>query len=283
MLQPDAGAPEPTGIRHRIAHRLGTRKRRRIAGIVALVLAPILLAGCQLPSFGQLRGGTTQAQDELKIWQGFFITGLVVGGIAIVLVIWAAFRYRRRKTTTGIPRQFQYQLPIEITYTVVPIIIVLVMFFFTVLTENNIDAVAKRPAVTVDVLAFQWGWKFTYPGHDVTVVGQTTQDPEMVVPYGQTVHINLRSNDVVHDFYVPQFNFDRFALPGVLNQFDLNIVRPGTYRGQCSELCGLYHALMWFRVKAVSPAAYQLWLSQEHGTTLTSATPPGHNLRAQRG
>jgi cytochrome c oxidase subunit II len=70
----------------------------------------------------------------------------------------------------------------------------------------------------------------------------------------------LRSYDVLHGFYVPEFNFSRYASPGYWTSFDLNVIHNGVYRGQCTQLCGLYHSLMFFNVRSVSPSAYQTWL-----------------------
>ena len=147
---------------------------------------------------------------------------------------------------------------------------VLVLFYFSVVTENSVDAVPASN-VQVNVTAFQWGWRFSYPGHNVTVIGQELQNPTMVVPVGENVHIVLRSSDVIHGFYVPEFNFSRYALPGVTNQFSFNVNHAGTFRGQCSQLCGLYHSLMIFQVKAVSPSAYEAWLAQNSTSASTTA------------
>jgi cytochrome c oxidase subunit 2 len=68
---------------------------------------------------------------------------------------------------------------------------------------------------------------------------------------------------VVHGFYIRQFNFSRYALPGVINQFTFNAQQTGTFFGQCTQLCGLYHSLMWFKVKVVPPATYVAWLTTE--------------------
>ena len=78
-----------------------------------------------------------------------------------------------------VPRQTQYHLPMEVVYTIIPILIVLVLFAFTVVVENDVTAL-PTPAATIKVDAFQWGWRFTYPGF--TVVGQTTQRPTMEMP-----------------------------------------------------------------------------------------------------
>ncbi len=85
----------------------------------------------------------------------------------------------------------------------------------------------------------------------------------MVLPYGETVEIHLVSLDVIHGFYIPEFNFSRYAQPGVTNTFDFNVLHPGTYRGQCTQLCGLYHSLMFFSVKAVTPGQFQAWVHQK--------------------
>jgi cytochrome c oxidase subunit 2 len=83
----------------------------------------------------------------------------------------------------------------------------------------------------------------------------------MVIPVNTNVHINLTSTDVIHGFYVRAFNFSRYALPGVLNQFTLEAVKTGNFSGQCTQLCGLYHSLMFFNVKVVSKSQYTAWLA----------------------
>jgi cytochrome c oxidase subunit 2 len=225
-----------------------------------LVAAAFLLTGCQLPTFGEYKGSTTQARTEYHLWQGFFIAGLVVGVFVLMLITWAIVRYRRK--SEEIPPQHQYHTLTEIIYTVVPILIVLVLFVFTVLAENKVTALESNPATSIHVYAFQWGWEFEYP-NGVKVIGQTTNDPTMVVPTGETVRIRLDSYDVLHGFYVPEFNFSRYATPGYSTYFDLNVIHNGTYRGQCTQLCGLYHSLMFFNVKSVSPADYATWLRTE--------------------
>ena len=217
----------------------------------------LLFTGCTLPTFGGYKGSTSQGRTEFHLWQGFFITGIVVGGLVFLLIVWTVFRYR--KSSDAIPVQSQYHTLTEIIYTAVPIVIVLVLFVFTVLAENNVDAVATNPATEIHVYAFQWGWEFKYPG-GVKIIGQTTQAPTVVIPANETVRIDLKSLDVLHGFYVPAFNFSRYASPDYYTTFDLNALHTGTYRGQCTQLCGLYHSLMFFNVKAVTPAQYDQWL-----------------------
>jgi cytochrome c oxidase subunit 2 len=151
---------------------------------------------------------------------------------------------------------------------------VLVLFVFTVFAENIVDATPAHPGATIKVFAFQWGWEFSYPG-GVKVIGQTTQDPTMVIPTGTEVQITLRSLDVLHGFYVPEFNFSRYANPGYPTTFDFDALHTGDFRGQCTQLCGIDHSLMFFNVKAVTQAQYTSWLrTQQAQVRSHSSTVP---------
>ena len=233
-------------------------RRRRWGRFVALPIAALALSGCTVPSFGAKQGATETSRSTFHLWQGFSIAAAIIGAFVLLLILYAVLRYRRRGE--AIPRQSQYHIPLELAYTIVPILIVFGLFAATIVVENKVVA-DPTTSVAINVNAFQWGWKFSYPGSNAVVVGQTTQDPVMVMPANTDVHINLTSTDVVHGFYVRAFNFSRYALPGIKNQFTFHAVQTGTFFGQCTQLCGLYHSLMYFKVKVVSPAAYQTWLA----------------------
>jgi cytochrome c oxidase subunit II len=252
------------------------RPRWRRWGVGLAIAAPLALTGCNVyPSYGASRGVTKQGQETFKLYSGMMTTGIIVGGLVGLLILWTIIRYRRR--SDDMPRQFHENVPIEILYTVIPVIIVGFLFAFTVLTENNVDAIqpvnatltsSGQPVVDVTVTAFQWGWRFSYPNLNVSVAGETTNGPgnhgpQMVVPVGQTVQVTLVSNDVIHGFYVHDFNFSRYALPGVTNRFDLDVLHTGTFPGQCTQICGLYHSEMLFTVRAVTPGVFTAWAHAE--------------------
>jgi cytochrome c oxidase subunit 2 len=255
------------------------------------VALPVVLGGCQVPNFFEYRGATQQGKDTFNLYAGVTLAAVVVGVIVGGLILWAVLRYRRK--SDEMPRQFQYHIPLEITYTIVPIVIVLVIFGFTFVTENNVDAIVHQPYAKVHVTAFQWGWKFDYTFQHRYVEGVQQQNPDavgingktcvqsahvasdcfgpgLVMPVGKTVEITLVSNDVIHGFYVPQFDFSRYAQPGIRNVFDFNVLRPGIYRAQCTQLCGLYHSKMFFHVVALPVAQYRQWLRSDQ------LTPDGH-------
>jgi cytochrome c oxidase subunit 2 len=270
------------------------RHPRRIA-LIAAVALPVVLGGCELPTFQAYRGSTHQGHDEFLLWAGTFIAAIVVGVITAALIIWSIIRYRRR--SDEMPRQFQYHTGLEIAYTAIPIVIVLILFGFTVWTENNMLDVSAHPAQIINVNAFQWGWQFNYSGQHVSVEGQTINDPDpiglngaacapadhclgpgLIVPAGETVRIQMRSLDTIHGFYVPEFNFSEYAQPGHLNMFDLTVQKAGVYRAQCTQFCGLYHSVMYFHVVALPPVQFQAWLSSARSATVaaarTGSSPP---------
>ncbi len=246
------------------------RWRRLATGLA--IGAPLVLGGCNFyPSYGASRGATTQGQDTFKLYSGMMTTGIIIGGFVSILILFTVVRYRRN--SDAMPKQFHENIPMEIIYTGIPVLVVAFLFLFTVLTENNVDATVANnaritttgtPVLQVKVTAFQWGWRFDYPNNNVSVSGDVTNGPgghgpQIVLPVGETVQILLVSNDVIHGFYVRDFNFSRYALPGIENRFDLNILNTGLYPGQCTQICGLYHSEMLFTVKGVTPSEFRTW------------------------
>lgn len=254
-------------VRDKPSAVLGTFKKvkqrnftRGKINIVGLALGALALSSCKLPTFWAYKGATTQGRTEFHLWQGFIIVAIFVAVITYGALLFASFRYRRHGDK--IPKQTHSNFKWELTYTIVPVLIVIGLFAATFVSENKVDAVVRKPALRVTVVGFQWGWKFEYPG-GVTVVPKGATYPTLELPEGETTTIRLLSNDVVHGFYIPAFNFSRYALPGVTNYFDFTPNRTGSFSGKCSQFCGLYHAEMLFNVKVVSPSQFSSWLTSQ--------------------
>ena len=211
---------------------------------------------------------TEQGKAIYDTYNLFLYIAAVVFAVVSGLVIWSVIRYRRRGDE--LPQQTHGNTALELTWTLIPTLIVLLLFVVTIRTQDKVLEPSARPALTVDVTAFQWSWRFTYEGGGAEVVGSRGNVPEMVVPVGQPVRIKLRSADVVHSFYVPRTLFKRQAIPGVTSEFDLTFQEVGVYPGQCTQFCGLAHAEMLFRVRVVSQGEFQSWLA-----TATRSGAPG--------
>lgn len=248
---------------------------------IGLAVLAAVLTGCSLddaPRFGWPRGVTLQADRMLQLWSASTIAALVVGVFVWGLIFWAVIRYRKRPGDDKIPAQVAYYLPIEVLYTVIPILIIAVLFFYTAVDQNYVNKESEKPDVQISVVAFKWNWQFGYVGlrdkngQFVQTVGSSTEVPILVLPVDKTVLFTETSADVVHGFYVPEFLFKRDVIPGLTNSFEVTVTRTGSFVGRCSELCGTYHSMMNFEVRAVSSADFDGFIAaKQDGMTTAQA------------
>jgi cytochrome c oxidase subunit 2 len=232
-----------------------------------LLLAALIVAGCY-PNPAGPQG--RQIQDLYRI---FFAASVVVAFIVWGLTTWAILRYRRRDDR--LPPQIHGNNRIEIIWTAIPLLTVLGLFAATWVTLQSVNAVSPNPGVQIHVDGFRWQWRFDYTGQDVSLVGQSGAQPELVVPVGETIQVTLTATDVVHSFYVPALLYKLDAIPGRENRFDFIVDVPGTYSGACAELCGVFHDRMLFRVRAVPRPEYDAWLGNARAQSQPILASPG--------
>jgi cytochrome c oxidase subunit 2 len=247
----------------------------RLAKIVGLVgLVALTATGCSgndVVGFGWPKAITPQGERMREFWSWSVFAALAVGAITWGLILWPVIAHRKRGDK--LPRQFQYNHFLEYIYTAIPALMVVVLFYFTITTQNYVLAKADKSKVdlTVNVTAFQWNWQFDYPGNitpdgsTVHTVGSSNEIPILVLPTDRLIHYNLRAKDVIHSFFVPEFNFKRdvFPLPEKNNQdssFENSIDQEGWFVGRCAELCGTYHSAMNFEVRALNPDRFDRYM-----------------------
>ena len=241
--------------------------------LAILAFALVALSACSpkgktdLERLGLPVAGSDRSQPMWELWLGGWIAVLVVFLLVFGLIVFAMVRFRRR-SDDEVPVQIRYNLPIEALYTFAPVIIVAVFFFHTVTSQNEMLEKVDNPDHTVEVVGSKWQWAFNYleetavQGDSVFDVG-TPEDPtELWLPVGESVRFNLKSPDVIHSFWVPEFYFKLDVVPGRVNSFDMTPTREGEFTGRCAELCGSYHSRMLFKVKVVSRAAYDAHLKE---------------------
>jgi cytochrome c oxidase subunit II len=263
--------------------------RRWLPRAFLLLAVAAVTTGCKSNAFtrmGMTAPVTRQGQVTLTMWQGSWIAAWCVGIVVWGGILWAITFHRKRGDQ--LPHQVRYNLPIEILYTVLPFIMVGVMFYFTARDENYITKLPHADVV-VDVIGEQWSWQFQYPDYKtpgsaypvVTEVGQMWQPgapanqqhlPLLVIPEHETVRFNLTSIDVIHAFWVVPFEFKRDVIPGFPNHFEITPTTTGSYIGRCTELCGVYHSRMLFRIRIVTPAQFRAWI---HGQQLQQSASGG--------
>jgi cytochrome c oxidase subunit 2 len=240
------------------------RWRRRGTALAGLVAAVVVLTGC---GHALLPGSVTdQSAKTPALWKTFVAIAVVILVLVYGLILWTVLKYRRRRRDDGsAPSQKQYIVPLEIMYTAIPLVIVAVLWGLSVAVEHRLTATTDRPDLKVDVVGFQWQWQFNYEGTPVVVTGVPGDRPTLVLPVGRTVQLHLRTQDVIHSFWVPQFLDKRDLTPGVDNKVDVKITRAGRWDGVCSEFCGLDHWKMSFQVEAVDGATFDAWIAKGGG------------------
>jgi cytochrome c oxidase subunit 2 len=190
----------------------------------------------------------------------------LVAGLLLVIIV----RYRRRRGGE-LPRQVFGNRRLEIAWTAGPALLVAVVFSFTL---HNI-VTARTPGSGLpqgrqpDVVAVgnQFWWEFRYPKAGVVTAN------ELHLPVGRQMLVQLESDDVVHDFWVPQLGQKMDMVPGKTNYLWLDAPSPGTYHGACAEFCGAEHA--WMRILAIAEpqAQFDAWLRQQQAPAARVASP----------
>jgi cytochrome c oxidase subunit II len=236
----------------------GTAWRRAGAGAAAAG-SLLLVSGCSAQealSFNAPDGATEQSALIEHFWFGSWVAVLFVGVLTWGLILYAAFRFRRKDGDPA-PKQLRYNVPLEIMYTIVPLVLILGMFYFTARDQTVLTKVSADPDNTVSVVGFRWSWAFNYE-QGVYDVGTAEPDdtPTLYLPVNESVVFELESPDVIHSFWIPAFLMKMDVFPSRVNKFEVTPNKVGTFAGRCAELCGVDHARMLFQVRVVSRAEY---------------------------
>jgi cytochrome c oxidase subunit II len=248
----------------------GSSATRIVSLAISAVGSVLLLGGCSVGKtfhgFGWPEGITTQSHRMYNLWIGSVVAAFAVGFFVWGLIFWCVVRYRKKATDIELPPQTRYNMPLELLYSVVPFLVIAVLFFYTAVVQTDVDKLSAHPDVRVEVVAAKWNWQFRYTdttgpdGQELTTTGAADYIPELVLPTNKTIQFTETSKDVIHSFWVPDILFKRDVIPGVENKFEITIEKEGAFVGRCAELCGTYHSMMNFELRAVSPEQYDQYL-----------------------
>lgn len=207
-----------------------------------------------------------EAQSLLNVSLDTAVVMAVILGLVTFLVLYAVVRFRRRPGGAE-PRQVFGNSRLEITWTVGAVMVVLFLFVLTIRAMHRSDrtpAPGEKPNLVIT--AHQWWWEAHYPASGVVTAN------EIHIPLDKAWLVELKSADVIHDWWVPDLGRKIDAIPGHPNHFWIQADKPGTYLGTCAEYCGAGHAWMRIRVIAQTEAEFQAW---ERHQLAVPATPTG--------
>ncbi len=118
-----------------------------------------------------------------------------------------------------------------------------------------------QPAARIEVMGEMWWWRLRYLDRDGRPLFETAND--IRIPAGEPVEFVLKSDNVIHSFWVPNLAGKLDMVPGRVNRLRVQAKEPGIFRGQCAEYCGAQHAKMMFDVQALSPDDFQAWMAAQ--------------------
>ncbi len=196
---------------------------------------------------------------------GITVICTVVWLLVMVVLGWALLRKRSGDGGEARKRPLTMSVGSAVAATVMIIAGLTIASFYT----TRGIGLPENAALTITVRGQQWWWQVIYADANPALSFQTAN--EIHIPVGQDVRIQLESADVVHSFWVPSLAGKQDLVPGRSNSLLLRAERPGNYRGQCAEFCGLQHTHMAMMVIADEPADYQRWIAvqRENGVMPT--------------
>jgi cytochrome c oxidase subunit 2 len=236
-------------------------------GVFVFIGTVAFLSGCGDNRQSALDPHSSPADDITTLWWGMLAAAGVVFAGVLFLIGLSILRRRRE----GFPVLGTDERKITVLVVafgiLIPVLSLSVLFFIADIgVVKATDAPTKgQTRMTIDVVGRQWFWEARYPGS-----GAVTAN-EIHIPARTPVKVVLTSPDVIHSFWVPELNKKVDAIPGHRNDLLLYADKPGVYRGQCAEFCGLQHAKMAMAIYADSPQRFSAWLRDEAKPIAASA------------
>jgi cytochrome c oxidase subunit 2 len=147
--------------------------------------------------------------------------------------------------------------------------VLLALFLYSLSLARSVVADGGAPGLRIEIVAHQWWWRVHYLDAAGGIEFATAN--ELRIPVSRPVELVLKSDDVIHSFWVPNLAGKLDMIPGHVNRLRVSAAREGTFRGQCAEYCGGPHALMAFYVIAQSEQAFERWVDTQRAP---AAEPP---------
>lgn len=276
----------------RLALMTRTRPVLRLFSRLAAALAAIsfltFLSGCKLAEVFNLSGPqstmVTAGPVARAQWDLFMVTVYVT--MFIFVVVGAVLAYAQIKFRAKSEAEEHAEPPAEaghgnpfveialIAASVSLLVIIAIPTVRNIWYTYDIPEEEKGSAMEVQATGYQWWFKFEYPSELVKLPtggeAPLTTGNELVIPVGTPIRVHLRTTDVIHSFWIPKLAGKVDMMPNRANHLWFKAEKPGYYYGQCAEYCGESHAIMRFRVIALSAADYVKWLENQKQAARTA-------------
>ena len=261
--------------------------------VASLFCAAVTVAGgrpglAQQPRPWEIGMQPAASQVKAEIIKLHDLVMIIITIITVfVAVLLAIVMVRFRASKHPVPSRTSHNTILEVAWTLLPALILIVIAipsFRLVYYEDR----TRDADLTIKVTGHQWYWEYTYPdkgnidfnsnlvADEDLKPGQPrllTADNELVLPVGKNIRILQTSGDVIHSFFIPSLGMQRYAIQGRMIETWVRIDRPGTYYGECNQICGENHSRMPIEIRGVSPQEFDTWLIQAKSKYADSGAP----------
>jgi len=232
-----------------------TNSLRRALSLICAGALVVLAAGCG----GNQNTVAPASPQEHSISDLFWVMlgGATIGFALVVALLWLGYARRARP---GLPRAVgergATRLVVGLSIAL-PAALLIALFVWSDVFVITSTAAPSRSStsLSVNVIGHDWWWEVRYPGTPVVTAN------EIHIPVRTRVYLSASTADVIHSFWIPELNRKIDMIPGRTGHIVLDADRPGVFRGQCSEFCGLQHAHMAVSVVAESQRSFRRWLA----------------------
>jgi cytochrome c oxidase subunit II len=238
---------------------------------LALIAGGVATAVAIWPTWLPVAASREAGRIHFVIW---FVVGICIAIFALVaaVMVYSVLRFRVQEDDFEDGPSVHGHTGLEITWTAIPFALVTAIAIVSAIVLSRNDAQAEN-TLRIDVVAQQFAFTFSYPD------AKNVTSPVLRLPEGRSVELYMRSLDVIHSVFVPEFSQKEDVVPWLVTQLHITPDRVGTFPLECTELCGLGHSLMRSEAVVMKPAAFDAWLQQQEksaapapSTSTTSTT-----------
>jgi cytochrome c oxidase subunit 2 len=246
--------PRIEGEKHPIAKMLGIGAFASLIGIAITLL---------MDWFPESASGAADQIDT--VYDVLLICSVPVFVLVMTIAIYSVVRFRAKPGDMRDGPPIHGHTRLEVVWVTIPFLMVSALAAYAWIVLDDIEA--KQPnELVVNVTGQQFTWTFEYPSEKVN-------STELVLPEERPVDFRIRTRDVIHSFWVPEFRLKSDAVPGLTTKIRLTPDRIGRYQVVCAELCGIGHSTMRQNVRVVAQSEFDGWLQEQREASQGGAAP----------
>lgn len=245
----------------------------------ALLSTSSLFAAADTWQLNMFRGVTPLSRDIYDLHMVCMAVCAIIGIVVFGVMIYSLIHHRKSKGYK--PATFHDNPRLEVVWSIIPFLILVGLAVPATRVLIRMDN-TEHSEVTIKVVGYQWRWQYHYLDQGISYFSNLSTpfeqiqnqqakgewyllevDKPLIVPVNKKIRFLVTSNDVIHSWWVPELGIKRDAIPGFMYEAWAKINKPGVYRGQCAELCGVNHGFMPIVVQAVSEAEFDHWVAEQ--------------------